>query len=337
MSNPVIQIQGLHKRFGQRPDLAQRLLSLTGYKVDNPTVHAVNGVDIDVRKGEVLGLVGESGCGKSTLGRMVAGLIRPSEGRVLFNGQDVSDLGRRQRLEYILGVQMVFQDPQASLNPKQRLYQILSEPLKVHKLAPRNEQAGRVDKALLEVGLDAEYRSRLPHQISGGQRQRIGIARALMVNPQFLVCDEPVAALDVSIQAQVINLFMDLRDRHGLTYLFISHDLCVVRHISDRVAIMYLGRIVEIANTEDIYARAVHPYTQALLAEMPDVKRKRRTFVPIKGEIPSPLDPPSGCTFHPRCPHAMDICRTKVPVLKEAAPGHQAACHLMDAPGVRPA
>lgn len=337
MSNPVIQIQGLHKRFGQRPDLAQRLLSLTGYKVDNPTVHAVNGVDIDVRKGEVLGLVGESGCGKSTLGRMVAGLIKPSEGRVLFNGQDVSGLGRRQRLEYILGVQMVFQDPQASLNPKQRLHQILSEPLKVHKLAPRNEQAGRVDKALLEVGLDAEYRSRLPHQISGGQRQRIGIARALMVNPQFLVCDEPVAALDVSIQAQVINLFMDLRDRHGLTYLFISHDLGVVRHISDRVAIMYLGRIVEIANTEDIYARAVHPYTQALLAEMPDVKRKRRTFVPIKGEIPSPLDPPSGCTFHPRCPHAMDICRTKVPVLKEAAPGHQAACHLMDAPGVRPA
>lgn len=337
MSNPVIQIQGLHKRFGQRPDLAQRLLSLTGYKVDNPTVHAVNGVDIDVRKGEVLGLVGESGCGKSTLGRMVAGLIKPSEGRVLFNGQDVSGLGRRQRLEYILGVQMVFQDPQASLNPKQRLHQILSEPLKVHKLAPRNEQAGRVDKALLEVGLDTEYRSRLPHQISGGQRQRIGIARALMVNPQFLVCDEPVAALDVSIQAQVINLFMDLRDRHGLTYLFISHDLGVVRHISDRVAIMYLGRIVEIANTEDIYARAVHPYTQALLAEMPDVKRKRRTFVPIKGEIPSPLDPPSGCTFHPRCPHAMDICRTKVPVLKEAAPGHQAACHLMDAPGVRPA
>lgn len=337
MSNPVIQIQGLHKRFGQRPDLAQRLLSLTGYKVDNPTVHAVNGVDIDVRKGEVLGLVGESGCGKSTLGRMVAGLIKPSEGRVLFNGQDVSDLGRRQRLEYILGVQMVFQDPQASLNPKQRLHQILSEPLKVHKLAPRNEQAGRVDKALLEVGLDTEYRSRLPHQISGGQRQRIGIARALMVNPQFLVCDEPVAALDVSIQAQVINLFMDLRDRHGLTYLFISHDLGVVRHISDRVAIMYLGRIVEIANTEDIYARAVHPYTQALLAEMPDVKRKRCTFVPIKGEIPSPLDPPSGCTFHPRCPHAMDICRTKVPVLKEAAPGHEAACHLMDAPGVRPA
>src|SRR5690625_2409288 len=191
MSNPDIQIQGLHKRFGQRPDLAQRLLSLTGYKVDNPTVHAVNGVDIDVRKGEVLGLVGESGCGKSTLGRMVAGLIRPSEGRVLFNGQDVSGLGRRKRLEYILGVQMVFQDPQASLNPKQRLHQILSEPLKVHKLTPRNEQASRVDKALLEVGLDTEYRSRLPHQISGGQRQRIGIARALMVNPQFLVCDEP--------------------------------------------------------------------------------------------------------------------------------------------------
>lgn len=337
MSHQIIQIQGLHKRFGKRPDLAQRLLGLTGYKVDNPTVHAVNGVDLEIRKGEVLGLVGESGCGKSTLGRMVAGLIPPSDGRVLYDGKDVTTLNRRERLDYILGVQMVFQDPQASLNPKQRLHQILGEPLRVHKLAPRAELAARIDKALLEVGLDTEYRDRLPHQISGGQRQRIGIARALMVQPRFLVCDEPVAALDVSIQAQVINLFMDLRDRHGLTYLFISHDLGVVRHISDRVAIMYLGRIVEIADTKDIYSRAAHPYTQALLAEMPDVKRKRRTFVPIKGEIPSPLDPPSGCTFHPRCPHAMDICRRQAPELKPVAPGHQAACHLMDTPGVRPA
>lgn len=337
MNKPVIRIQGLHKRFGKRPDMAQHLLRLVGHKIDNPTVHAVNGVDLDIVKGEVLGLVGESGCGKSTLGRMVAGLIQPSQGSVHFNGQDVALMDRRQRLEYILGVQMIFQDPQASLNPKQRLHQILSEPLRVHGLAPRDEIPGRVDKALLEVGLDTEYRDRLSHQISGGQRQRIGIARALMVQPRFLVCDEPVAALDVSIQAQVINLFMDLRDRHGFTYLFISHDLGVVRHISDRVAIMYLGRIVEIASTADIYARAVHPYTQALLAEMPDVKRRRRNFVPIKGEIPSPLDPPSGCTFHPRCPHAMDVCRQQAPVLKDVASGHQAACHLMDAPGVRPA
>lgn len=327
----VIELRGIHKRFEPRPDMAQRLLSLAGRPAAMRTVHAVNGVDLTVARGEVLGLVGESGCGKSTLGRMVAGLIRPTEGSVTYKGQDASTLKGREKLAYTLGVQMIFQDPQASLNPRQRLHRILGEALHVHKLAESKDIAGRVDQALLEVGLGTEYRDRFSHQISGGQRQRIGIARALMVQPSFLVCDEPVAALDVSIQAQVINLFMDLRDRHGFTYMFISHDLGVVRHISDRVAIMYLGRIVEIASAAEIFARANHPYTQALLTEMPDVSKRSRKFVPIKGEIPSPLSPPSGCTFHPRCPHVMPRCKVEVPALRDVAVGHRSACHLNDA------
>lgn len=328
--SPVIELRNVHKRFEQRPDLAQRLLALFGRPLAQQTVHAVNGVDLTVHRGEVLGLVGESGCGKSTLGRVVAGLHRQTEGEVRYQGRLIQELRGADKLAYILGVQMIFQDPQASLNPRQRVHQILGEALKVHKLAPPAEIAKRIDQALSEVGLEREYRDRFPHQISGGQRQRIGIARALMVSPKFLVCDEPVAALDVSIQAQVINLFMDLREQHGFTYLFISHDLGVVKHISDRVAIMYLGRIVEQAPAKEIFAHANHPYTQALLAEVPDVKRRGRKFTPIKGEIPSPLNPPSGCTFHPRCPHAMPRCKEAVPALKEIAPGHWSACHLND-------
>lgn len=326
----VIELRGIHKRFEKRPDLAQRLMALAGRPSDMRTVHAVNGVDLSLARGEVLGLVGESGCGKSTLGRVVAGLIKPTEGTVTYKGRDAATLKGRDKLDYTLGVQMIFQDPQASLNPRQRLHKILGESLHVHNLAKSGEIAPRVDQALLEVGLGVEYRDRFPHQISGGQRQRIGIARALMVQPSFLVCDEPVAALDVSIQAQVINLFMDLRDRHGFTYLFISHDLGVVRHISDRVAIMYLGRIVEIAPAREIFARANHPYTQALLTEMPNVAQRARKFVPIKGEIPSPLSPPSGCTFHPRCPQVMPRCKEEVPVLRDIAAGHRSACHLND-------
>ena len=328
---PVIELRNVHKRFEQRPDLAQRILALGGRPIDRRTVYAVNGVDLRIGRGEVVGLVGESGCGKSTLGRVVAGLHRQTEGDLLYQGQDARRLRGADKLAYTLGVQMIFQDPQASLNPRQRLRQILGESLKVHKLAPPAEIPARIDQALKEEGLDTEYRDRFPHQISGGQRQRIGIARALMVAPKFLVCDEPVAALDVSIQAQVINLFMDLREQHGFTYLFISHDLGVVRHISDRVAIMYLGKIVEISTSAEIFARANHPYTQALMAEVPDVARRGRKFTPIKGEIPSPLNPPSGCTFNPRCPHAMPRCREQAPTLKEISPGHWSACHLNEA------
>jgi peptide/nickel transport system ATP-binding protein len=327
---PVIELRNVHKRFEHRPGLTQRLLALAGRPVDRGTVHAVNGVNLSMARGEVLGLVGESGCGKSTLGRIVAGLYRQTEGELLYQGRHVQTLQGADKLAYTLGVQMIFQDPQASLNPTQRVRQILGEVLKVHKLTPSAKIPARIDLALNEVGLTPEYRDRFPHQISGGQRQRIGIARALMASPKFLVCDEPVAALDVSIQAQVINLFMDLREQHGFTYLFISHDLSVVRHISDRVAIMYLGRIVEISTVAEIFTHTNHPYTQALLAEVPNMNRHGRKFTLIKGEIPSPLHPPAGCTFHPRCPHAMPRCREQTPALQEISPGHWSACHLND-------
>ncbi len=329
-STALIQLENLHKKFTKRPDIVERLFHSLSTGRSEETVHAVNGVSLTIQPGEVVGLVGESGCGKSTLGRMVAGLLPATEGAVLYKGQDVRDLKAKERLKYILDVQLIFQDPLASLNPKQKLGSIISEALYVHKLLPKEHIPERIDQALLEVGLDPEYKHRLPHQISGGQRQRIGIARALAVNPSFLVCDEPVAALDVSIQAQVINLFMDLRDRHQLTYLFISHDLGVVRHISDRVAIMYLGKIVELASRDDIFSHAAHPYTQALLAEMPSIHKQKRSFEPIKGEIPSPLNPPSGCAFHPRCPVAKEICKKEAPTLKHIHAQHQAACHLLD-------
>jgi peptide/nickel transport system ATP-binding protein len=327
---PLISARGLSKRFVKRPDLAGRIAGHLGADVREEVVHAVDHVDLDVRKGEVVGLVGESGCGKSTLGRMVAGLLAPTEGEVHFKGKPRSAQTSAEAHAARLAVQMIFQDPFASLNPRARVEMIVGEAPLVHGITTRAGLAAYVDDVLSRVGLDPDLKRRYPHQFSGGQRSRIGIARALAVKPEFLVCDEAIAALDVSIQAQVINLFMDLRSEFDLTYLFISHDLGVVQHITDRVVIMYLGRVVEAATTEVLFAGPNHPYAQALLAEVPRISTSKRTFHPIKGEIPSPLNPPSGCHFHPRCPHAFDRCRNEVPVLKEIAPGRISACHLND-------
>ena len=311
----MLTLKSVSKRFTRRLDAIEKLARRLGAEVHEHTVHALDCVSFTVAKGEVVGLVGESGCGKSTVARLACGLHEPSAGRVVFDGP------RR-------AIQMIFQDPFASLNPRMRVEQIVGEAPRVHGLVSR-EKTGEYVAAMLErVGLDASYRRRYPHQFSGGQRARIGIARALAVQPEFLVCDEAVAALDVSIQAQVLNLFIDLRRDLGLTYLFISHDLGVVRHLSDRVVVMYLGRVVEVAKTDELFAAPNHPYTQALLEEVPRLDRRGRTYVPIKGEIPSPLNPPGGCHFHPRCPHAMPRCATEVPVLREIAPGRQSACHL---------
>ncbi|HEY0421690.1 MAG TPA: oligopeptide/dipeptide ABC transporter ATP-binding protein, partial [Rhodopila sp.] len=294
----------------------------------NQVVRAVDDVSLSIAHGEVLGLVGESGCGKSTLGRMVANIAPPTRGEVLFNGRDIAALPPNEAKAASLKVQMIFQDPYASLNPRLRVADIVGEAPLVHGLVSRANYDNYLDAQLRQAGLDPDYKRRYPHQFSGGQRQRIGIARALAVQPEFLVCDEAVAALDVSIQAQILNLFMDLRARLNLTYLFISHDLGVVEHLSDRVVIMYLGRVVEEAATEEIFAHANHPYTQALLAEVPRIESRKRRFTAVSGEIPSPLDPPSGCHFHPRCPHAMPRCSVEIPELREIAAGHRSACHL---------
>jgi peptide/nickel transport system ATP-binding protein len=331
MSEPIIAVDGVSKRFIKSLDIAERTARLLGARVRELTVNAVDGVDLSIRKGEVMGLVGESGCGKSTLGRIVAGLYTPSAGTIRFNGRDVAALKGKDAREAALKVQMVFQDPMSSLNPRLRVDQIVGEAPRVHGLAGRGEIGAYVEAALQRVGLDPAMRRRYPHQFSGGQRARIGIARALAVQPDFIVCDESVAALDVSIQAQILNLFMDLREELNLTYLFISHDLGVVEHISDRVAIMYLGRMVELGVSEDIFASPNHPYTQALLAEIPTFEAKKKTYSVIKGEIPSPIDPPSGCHFHPRCPHAFARCKAERPALKEIAPKRYSACHLNDA------
>lgn len=334
MSNaiPILELQDLVKTFGWEPAPGPLLSALRKVKLSSPPAltYAVDHVNLKVMPGEVVGLVGESGCGKSTVGRLACGLMEPTSGKVLVKGRDRMELKGEEAVQAQLCIQMVFQDPFSSLNPRLRVDKSLSEAALYHGLTTPAEVDDYVCDLLDSVGLDPVMRHRYPHQFSGGQRQRVGIARALAVKPEMLVCDEAVAALDVSIQAQILNLFMDLRDQLGLSYLFISHDLGVVEHLSDRVVVMYLGRVVESAPVEDLFSRPTHPYTKALLAHVPRTTQRKVSFASIKGEIPSPMAPPTGCHFHPRCPHATKRCSEEVPVLREVGAGHLSACHLND-------
>ena len=327
---PMLELRDITRRFEKKLDFAGRIAQRLGAPVREEIVHAVDRVSLTVRKGEVVGLVGESGCGKSTLGRMVAGILPPTEGTILRDGSDIKALTGAEARQMKLRTQMIFQDPYASLNPRMRVQDIVGEAPRVHGLLDGATFDDYVDEQMRRAGLDPGFKRRYPHQFSGGQRQRIGIARALAVRPDFIVCDEAVAALDVSIQAQILNLFMRLRRELDLTYLFISHDLGVVEHLSDRVVIMYLGRVVEEADTETVFRRPNHPYTRSLLDSVPRIENRKRAFSVVKGEIPSPLNPPAGCHFHPRCPLAMERCRVEVPKLREIAPGQHSACHLND-------
>jgi oligopeptide/dipeptide ABC transporter ATP-binding protein len=302
----------------------------TAFRGGGEVVHAVDGVTLDVRSGETLGVVGESGCGKSTLGRVLVRLHEPTAGTISIGGKDITTLSRRQLRPFRREMQMIFQDPYASLNPRKRVGQILEDPFRIHGQLSRGDTHRRVRELLEIVGLSADHVNRYPHEFSGGQRQRIGVARALALNPKLIVADEPVSALDVSIQAQVINLLDDLQEEFDLTYVFIAHDLGVVHHVSDRIAVMYLGVIVEIGPSDDLFLRPVHPYTEALLSAIPAIEGEeevRRERIVLEGEVPSPVSPPPGCRFHPRCRYATDICTTVRPPLVDHGGGRLAACH----------
>jgi peptide/nickel transport system ATP-binding protein len=319
---PILAVRNLAKRYVVGGGL---------WPGSGKTLHAVDGVSFEVHAGETLGLVGESGCGKSTLGRCITRLYDISEGELRFEGEDITHAGMRRLKPFRRKMQMIFQDPSASLNPRRRVADLIGEPLRVHKIRPRGEVRERVRELLDLVGLSPDYGDRYPHEFSGGQRQRIGIARALAMEPQLIVADEPVSALDVSVQAQIVNLFADLRDRLALTYIFIAHDLGVVRQVSTRTAVMYLGSIVELGPTDMIFSRPAHPYTEALLSAIP-VPRARtphqRKRIILEGELPSPLDPPSGCKFSTRCPIAVDRCRVERPALLPLGDGRRVACHF---------
>jgi oligopeptide transport system ATP-binding protein len=319
---PLLEVKGLRMHFPVTEGImARRLVG---------EVKAVDGIDFTVRRGETLGLVGESGCGKTTTGRCILRLERPTAGEILYDGVDVAKMERKELLALRRRIQVIFQDPYSSLNPRMKVGDILNEPMKVHGIEPdARRRSAKVRELLSVCGLHPRFADRYPHEMSGGQRQRVGIARALALEPEFIVCDEAVSALDVSIQAQVVNLLEDLRERYGLTYLFIAHDLSVVRHLCQRVAVMYLGRIVELADSDELFGNPLHPYTQALLAAVPvpdPSVEMHRTFRPVQGEVPSPINPPSGCVFHPRCTIAVAGCKQARPELREVLPGHFVAC-----------
>jgi oligopeptide/dipeptide ABC transporter ATP-binding protein len=321
-SGPLLAVSDLAKQFPVRSGIVSSMLRR------QMTIRAVDGVSFEIMPEETFGIVGESGSGKSTIARLIARLIAPSDGRVELDGEDWFALSSRELRRRRRNVQMVFQNPFSSLDPRWTVQNIIAEPLLAHRVVPRGQVADRVAELMTAVGLTPGHALRYPHQFSGGQRQRIGLARALALNPRLLIADEPVSALDVSVQAQVLNLMRDVQRRYRLGMLFISHDLSVVNYVCHRVGVLYLGRLVEVADTKDIFRRPLHPYTQALIAAIPEVTARCRQLRPLQGEIPSPIRPPPGCRFHTRCPHAVDRCRREDPVLREIRPGHRVACHL---------